>query len=302
MELYRKSNRIYEELFKKNPKQAYGDAVVQRLDHMLQDHDIQIEMNKQFKGYYERDGLIPKFSLEVMVLSKPFFPAIDIQNLNLPTNLQLALQTFKDFYKEIQPCQTIEFAPQLGSVTVEVQFMSRRCNITMHPSQALILLQFADGAMKSLRELEEIIELRMEEVEINTVSLMQNLPILVKAAEGTEQIGAQPEYGIGYDEQLKLNKYLRPDKIDFRVGKPIKDIIGEHSAQFARKELIDQFIVILMRTQRTMKYQDILNLAVNNITQFRPSKYDVKQRIEDLISRQFLKRKVEDRKTIEFIP
>ncbi|KAA6387711.1 MAG: putative CULlin protein 1 [Streblomastix strix] len=296
------TNDKVEKEFIRKLNQEYGDAFVMKLDHMLQDHDHQIELNRQFKDYQERIGLNPKLCLEVLVLSKPLYPSVDVFNVNLPENIQHSLQSFKDFYKEIQPCQTIEFAPQLGSVTVEVQFMSKMCSITMEPIQALILLQFADGAMKSMRELAEITELGMEEVEINTVSLMLNTPIIVRAPEGAEQVGQQHEFGIGYDEQLKLNKYLKPDRTDFRIINPYKYTIREQSPQYARKTHISLIIYGLMRTQKTMKYKDLLNPATNNLTWFRTSKYEVKVQIEDLIARQFLKRKEDDRDTIEYIP
>ncbi|KAA6399356.1 MAG: putative cullin [Streblomastix strix] len=189
-----------------------------KLDYMLQDNIRRNKIHQQFIDYQERTGQIPEFDLEAHVVPRSFFPGIKISNINLPENLQQALQSFQQFYRRIKPYRQIEFVPQFGTVEVQVQVWQQTYTITMKPIQAIILLQFADGAVKSLRELEQTLQIGIEEVKRNILPMMtQTPPILTSATEGADREGNQRQDDI----YLKLNKKFQSRSQNFRLKQTV---------------------------------------------------------------------------------
>ncbi|KAA6398309.1 MAG: hypothetical protein EZS28_006166, partial [Streblomastix strix] len=284
------TNEVVEKAFIAKLKQAFGETYTQKLDRILQDRDLQIEMQTQFKEFSQDKGLIPEIDLQAQVLQKYRYSGLKSKSLNIPENIQQALQSFEQFYKDYQPERQIKWLPQLGSVEVQVQFSSKLCNITMQPTQAVVLLQFADGAQKSVKDLGQILKMKKEEVQLNVESLMQNIPILIRAAEGIEQEEQQQDDDeeqeenseLGDDEQLKLNKELRFGVAKFRLHKPGQISHPQFAIRISREEQMDMCIVTIMKNLKRMNYKDLINLVIDRITLFRPSSYDVKERVEVL--------------------
>lgn len=69
-----------------------------------------------------------------------------------------------------------------------------------------------------------------------------------------------------------------------------------------RKFVIDAKIVQIMKTKKEYKHVNLIADVIQMITMFRTQPPDVKQRIEDLIQRQYLERKAEDRTTYVYLP
>ncbi|KAA6398814.1 MAG: putative CULlin protein 1 [Streblomastix strix] len=302
-------NEVVEKAFIAKLKFAFRNTYTKKLDRILQDHDLQIEMQTQFKEFQQKNGLIPQIDLQTQVLQKYHYSRLKSKVLNIPENIQQALQSFEQFYGGYSPEREIQWLPYLGSVEVQVQFSSKLCNITMQPTQAVVLLQFADGAQKSVKDLEQILQMEKEEVKLNVESLMQNIPILIRAAEGIEeeqkeiqQKEEKENSELGDDERLKLNKELKLRVTNFRVHKPEKHSYRQFTTRIFREEQMDIHIVSIIKQRKRMNYQDLINLVIDRITLFRPSSYDVKKRVEVLMTKDFLKRNDGDNTIIEYNP
>lgn len=69
-----------------------------------------------------------------------------------------------------------------------------------------------------------------------------------------------------------------------------------------RKFIIDAKIIQIMKTKKEYKHNNLVQETILMITMFKAQPADVKQRIEDLLQRQYLERKAEDRATYVYLP
>ncbi|KAA6354851.1 MAG: hypothetical protein EZS28_049622, partial [Streblomastix strix] len=132
-------------------------------------------------------------------------------------------------------------------------------------------------------------------------SLMGKMPLLVKVNSGSEEDGNE----LKDDDELMLNKQHQPKKFNIRM--PRVGLSEESGTKVTtqiieeRKQSIDIALVQLMKAKRTMKYNDLVNSAISQISNFHPSGYDVRQRVEDLMTRDFMKRNDKDRGSLDYV-
>ncbi|KAA6394952.1 MAG: putative cullin 1 [Streblomastix strix] len=282
-----------EKVFIDKLKIRFGDSYTYKLDAMFKDLLPQVKLQQLEDD--QQQGLNLGFDLQAQILTKASWSILKRENVNLPDNLQQALQSFQHLYKKIKPEREIEWFPKLGSMVVEVQFAQKKCNITMESTQALVLLNFANGAQLSVNDLSTLLKIDKDEIMMNVISLMSRPPLLIRVYEGSQ---GQTSIRLKDDDQLKLNKELKPKKKNFRAQRltdqsQLKTLWLQQLVLDERKTKIDGTIVYLTR--------ELVNNAIAQITNFIPSSFEVKQRIEDLIEREFLKRAEQNPNIIQCI-
>ncbi|KAA6374854.1 MAG: hypothetical protein EZS28_029618, partial [Streblomastix strix] len=190
----------------------------------------------------------------------------------------------------------LEWIHSQGTVVISVQFAKNTCDITLKVTQALVLLSFANGAQMSAKDVALILGMDIYEVQRNALSLMKKPPILVKVTEG------EGNEELKEDELLKFNKQFTPKKNRFKAAQlPVYPQAVLNMLKLEREQAIEGNAVQLMKTKRTMKYNELVNSVISQITNFHPSSYDVRQRVEDLMTKAYLKRNDKDRSSVDYV-
>ncbi|KAA6383773.1 MAG: putative Cul4b protein [Streblomastix strix] len=285
-------------------KQSFGDVFAIRLYNMFSDiNDIalQTDIQNQFKEYIIDQNIDLGLELQVQILTKAHWQRLQTMTMNLPDNLQNALQSFERFYRDQQSNRRLEWIHSQGSMLVQVFFEKKKCNITMQVIQALISIKFANGATQTIGGIATQLGIENTEARRHIDSLMGKIPLLVKVNSGSEEDGNE----LKDDDELMLNKQHQPKKINIRM--PRVGLSEESGTKVTtqiieeRKQSIDIALVHTLRICRTMKYNDLVNSVISQITNFHPSGYDVRQRVEDLMTRDFMKRNDKDSDSLDFI-
>jgi hypothetical protein len=77
---------------------------------------------------------------------------------------------------------------------------------------------------------------------------------------------------------------------------------GPDEIDIERRNIIDAVVVRIMKARKTEKHNQLLEDVMRQITLFMPQPQMIKQRIESLIEREYLKRDDADRSKYIYLP
>lgn len=77
---------------------------------------------------------------------------------------------------------------------------------------------------------------------------------------------------------------------------------GDKEIRLERQNIIDAVIVRIMKARKTEKHNQLLEDVMRQISNFLPQPQMIKQRIESLIEREYLKRDDNDRAKYIYLP
>jgi len=81
-----------------------------------------------------------------------------------------------------------------------------------------------------------------------------------------------------------------------------KEKTDDNEIRIERQNIIDAVIVRIMKARKTEKHNQLLEDVMRQITIFMPQPQMIKQRIESLIEREYLKRDEADRGKYIYLP
>ncbi|KAA6384818.1 MAG: putative CULlin protein 1 [Streblomastix strix] len=284
--------RAAEEAFIFELKETFGVVFTFKLKAMFEDHEKQTEAQIKIDKYLINQSKTLGYKLQVQILTKSNWPKFQNIKINLPDYLRQGLSEFEQFYKETSKIdnveRSLEWIHSQGSMKVQVQFSENKCNFIMQVIQALVLLFFANGATQTIGGIASQLGIEKTEARRNIDSLMGKIPLLVKVNSGSEEDGNE----LKDDDELMLNKQLHPKKKSFKIpGIPLlnEEVTGKQNQLLIkdRKVQIDS--------------QQLVNSTIVQITSFHPSSNNVRQQIESLISRGYLKRNDANMQLIDYV-
>jgi cullin 3 len=86
------------------------------------------------------------------------------------------------------------------------------------------------------------------------------------------------------------------------AGKSEKDVADDKEIRMERQNIIDAVIVRIMKARKTEKHNQLMEDVIKQISIFLPQPQMIKQRIESLIEREYLKRDEADRAKYIYLP
>lgn len=273
-----------------------------------------------------------KCRAEFNILTKSNWPTeekVDIKNL-LPENLKSDLEGFEKWYIKNHEGRKLAWQGNLGTVIVTMKYGEVVHDIEIGPYQALVLMLFEDLNVNQLtfKEINQKLG-QHEEESMTTDSNAQNkvvpgIPIEDLKNAVSSIIFAKPEQRvlqrkadqkdkgttIDDDTVVQFNKGFKSKKMKFKIGYSetgLKvDKKGHKEMQKAIQEdrsfRIDAIIVRVMKTKKELTHNELM-IAVKEEVKgaFELQIPVVKKRIENLISRDFLKRTDGDGEGYEYL-
>lgn len=315
-----------------------GAVFTSKLEGMIKDKTISEDLQKEFQNHLDsKEKNIPQSSevaeskeivpekkkilpceFSTKILTTGFWPSFKIDTaLILPEELQRCVDEFKVFYDSKTQSRSLKWVHSLGTATILARYENGNKDLSTSTYQACLLLQFnKKQAIKdeneSSEENEEIISLTTEqimknlnlnadEVKRNLLSLCvsKNAKILNKTGS-LKVCGKDDKFSVNFEFKSLTKKIKIPNLIMVITEKERNDV-GE-STQEERKHAIEAAIVRIMKARKEMKHQDlVLEVSKQLMHHFNPDPKQIKQRIEDLIARDYLERDEQSSDTYRYL-
>jgi cullin 3 len=278
-----------------------GYHFTSKLEGMFTDHRLSLELTSDFKKVSQEEGMSCP-DLGISVLTSTFWPftASEIQCALPPELKQLTLK-FEQFYLSRHSGRVLTWIKSLGSGDVKVRFDSGTKELNMSTFCMIVLLNcFRENRNESLSFEQIKVMTCISDNELKRALLSLSLGkhrILIKSSKGKD-ITASDEFQFNKSFTSQLSKI----KILTISGSATQSVQDEERDATMRKVTedrkcqIEAAVVRVMKARKTLNHNNLVSEVIQQLSsRFSPSPLMVKQRIENLIDRDYLDRDNEQR-------
>jgi len=295
-------NEDLEKGFLERLQREMGKSFTHKMEGMLLDRDSTRAFAEKFAQDSSSAGLGVEF--EVRVLTAVNWPAYKSDNLQPPLSLKRCVEAFTRFYKKSHQTRRLTWINMLGSATLNLLFPKGTKDVTATLHQASVLVLVDEAGQLSVRTLAEALGLELKGLKPHIASMyLSKFQLLQLTNEaGEKQATAKT---IGDDDYFAMNPEFKHSTRKFRLPAPLAKADGDVNAppiDDRRKIQIDAAVVRIMKSRKTLSYAELQDMTINMLSKyFIAQPKMVKARVEDLVTREYLKRHDDDPKMFDYL-
>lgn len=298
-------------------KQQFGNTFTAKMEGMFTDHATASETQEQFRQHLADNNIKLGLELDVQILTQSHWPPFDTKQIQLPAEMAYAVQQFNEYYKIYKKDRNLLWVHSYGSLVLGVRFAKKTCDVTMNTQQAIVLAQFNEGPA-TVRNLATAVGFDVDVLKNIVASMMQKkMPVLLirddtasSSSSSSEDEEAKAKGGMQQlqdTDTLEFNSAMVTAKKKFKL--PAPNVITDKTINTIREEVdgerkyqLDAALVRIMKAKRVMQHLDLVTEVISQLTFFKPTGTEIKQRIEDLILREYIERDSKNRNTLKYLP
>ncbi|XP_054724401.1 cullin-1-like [Uloborus diversus] len=267
-------------------REACGFEYTAKLQRMFQDVCVSRDLNEQFrKGSSTLD-----LDFSISVISSSSWPFQQSITFSLPQELEQSVQQFTNFYCAHYSGRKLHWLHGMSRGELSARCFDKPYTFQASTFQMAVLLQFNTCDRLSVSQLEE-------STGIKTEILMQILQALVKL----KLLKVPDIKSVNQFSQVSLCLGYRNKKLKVSINVPIKSEIKseqetvQRHVEEDRKLLIQAAIVRIAKTRKVVKHHLLLTEVLSQLShRFKPKVSIIKQCIDILIEKEYLKREDKD--------
>ncbi|KAJ2812557.1 hypothetical protein H4S07_001314 [Coemansia furcata] len=263
-----------------------GPGFTKRLEGMLRDMDFTSDLDGKFTGLdqaQEANGI----GFHTSILTQAFWPTYEPMPLAVPRNVELAQEEFVQFYSEKHNGRKLFWQPNLGTCLLKVEFDEGPKELSLTLVQGTVMLLFSERDVLSYEQIQE--NTGLEDVEL--MRTLQSLAcgkcrVLAKEPKGRDVAGT---------DVFTFNSAFKSSQTRIKIGqimlkeaeKESKEV--EEHVQLDRMYQVDAAIVRIMKGRKQADHTTLMTELLSRL-KFNSTSAEVKERIETLIERDYIKR------------
>jgi len=150
-------------------KVRFGEASLHAPEVMLRDLADSKRINStvhyvsnSYSPLKNVQDLVPIDGLSVTIVSQLYWPQLQIEEFNLPRQVQAMLRTYGQKYHAIKAPRALQWKPSLGSVSLTLTIGDKDLEFTVSPMHATLLLHFQERAEWNEEALSQVIGIDTE--------------------------------------------------------------------------------------------------------------------------------------------
>lgn len=202
--------------------------------------------------------------------------------------MQRGIENFREFYAKRTQHRKLQFIHSLGTCTVAARFPpdNRRYDLVMNTYQALILELFNADSELTVEAIAG--KLKLEEgfvKKLLATMILSKFKVLTKK-DGDEKV-------IESSDVISVNDGFSVPTRKVKIPPPVAGTEETHNkakVEEDRSFSIEAAIVRVMKMKKVLQHPQLVAEVVEHLTLFKPNPKAIKQRIENLIEREFLER------------
>ena len=276
-----------------------GHNIVNRISNMFQDIHISKTMLEEFRR--GRDGGAPGgVALQVQVLRNGCWPDQNVEPCTIPAELVPCKTRFEEYYAGKHHGRNLTWLLGFGQCELTTTFAQKRYTLIVNPYQASILLLFNRMPVLTIGQIHETTKLTDKTIKAHLINFFNPKNRLLGKQSKGKNLEDTDEFSINLEfacSTLRVN--VIPKKVKKEEG---QEKVDDKAVEQERKNVVDCVIVRIAKSRRTIKHQELLTEVMRQVTHFKPQPTLIKEQVESLIQREYLKRDENDRTLYIYIP
>eukprot|EP01129_Flabellula_baltica_P016889 TRINITY_DN9194_c0_g1_i1.p1 TRINITY_DN9194_c0_g1~~TRINITY_DN9194_c0_g1_i1.p1 ORF type:complete len:738 (+),score=157.28 TRINITY_DN9194_c0_g1_i1:25-2238(+) len=297
--LYKSSKSESLEAFMISKLQPLSSAdYYSKVSRMLQDIDSSRILESEFKEHGS-DKYDYKFSVEILTFV--YWPIKEPKhNFLLPPELLPCLSSFENFFTEKYPLKKLMWVWEFSKAEIRsVNAFKEKYFIQGTMFQASIMLAFNQQDILSWDDLSNITDLPPKILQ-NVLTFLVKSKILHVSPKNSTKIGTKNKFKINAGYQQKKKK-LNLSLVEERRPDAEADFDTKRSTLQNRNLYIQAALIRVIKKNNEMAYNDLISQTVEVLKdQFKPSIPVIKKNIDDLIAKDYMKRKTGDMEVLQY--
>jgi cullin 1 len=279
-------------------KMKCGAQFTSKLEGMINDLSIAADLQKEFRehcdGLQDGKAALGNIDFNVTVLTTGFWPSYQVQDANLCTEMQKAIQVFHNFYNGRTQHRRLQWIHSLGQATIAAKLNGRRHDLIVNSYQALILLLFQKSESHDLGFIQNTLglDLSMTKKLCATLSISK-FKVLAKSGDAKT---------IEDDANFSPNDGFQCPHRKIKIPPPVsEETHNKERVEEDRSIAIEAAIVRIMKMRKQLNHQQLVTEVLTQLAFFKPNPKLIKQRIEHLIEREYLERDPNQASTYRYL-
>jgi len=270
-------------------KYRCGAQFTSKLEGMLTDMNVSKDTQNNFSTWMKNNEIGLGMECSVTVLTTGFWPTYKVDEVALPNELVKCVDKFTQFYESRTSHRKLKWIHTLGTCVVVGRFDAKPIDLVISTYQACILMLFNQQNEYTTADIASATKLPMEELKkyLQTLALSK-YTVLLKTPKSKEMADTDV-YAFNNkftDRQRKIKMSLLVTKVSADEKLSTKQTVDED-----RKHAVEASIVRVMKARKTMPHQQlVMEVSGQLMKLFKPDPKVIKNRIESLISREYLER------------
>lgn len=275
-------------------KSEIGSSFTSKLEGMFRDINLSKEVSKNFNH--------KNFGINVLTRTFwPIQPQTNQQDVILSPKLEEMKTSFSDYYLKLHHGRNLSWAYNFGSVDIRIQFEKKIHELNMSLYCGLIVLLFEEHDELTFTEIEILTKIPQQDLvrSLQSVAVAPRTRILKKTPMSKEiKPGDTFTFNFAFTAPMTKVKVLTvASKVetDSERSKTVEKVEED------RKFELDAAIVRIMKSRKTLVYNELVIETVKQIHRFKPSPQFIKKRIDALLEREYLQRDENDRQVYHYV-
>ena len=305
------SSEYAEQQFISQLKLRCGAQFTSKLEGMIKDigrsRDHQQSFNRYLSKYKKNsdnsNNYKPfQYEFNCKVLTSGFWPNFNnnsTNNIMLPRSMKKVIDYFQSYFKSLHQRRLLTWIHDLGTVEIIGHFKQKSVILQVSTLQACILL-----ILNQIKNIKIIDMTRMLGVDGNIIK-KQLKPLCSKKFQ---ILNKTPSKGYDIKHILSMNEDWNPPNKRYRIPNGVHKVTPQERKENEQKVFGDRRLMIEASIVRIMKIRKIYkqSLLISDVTQqlihrFKVDPKQVKDRINDLIEREYLKCDENDKHKYHYI-
>ncbi|XP_047331162.1 cullin-3A-like [Impatiens glandulifera] len=246
--------------------------------------------------------------IAIKVLTTGYWPIQPIPECNLPSEVCYLTNRFKIYYLGIHSGRRLSWQTNMGNAYLRAIFgKTRTTKYRLYVSiyQMCVLMLFNDATRLSYKEIEQATKIPSTDLNKCLISLAHT------GNGGRNVLRKKPKTKvIGEDDMFKVNDMFRSKCYKVMLGgrgnsKQVSEAESQKNQErleVDRKPQIEAAIVRIMKTRRVLTHNNVIAEVTSYLQPYFLVRLpEIKNRIESLIDREFLKRDDKDRSLYHYL-
>ncbi|KAJ6245965.1 cullin-3a-related [Anaeramoeba flamelloides] len=289
-------------------KRECGTQFTSKMEGMFRDMGLSNDVTNNFKEHLEDlkgndkslEETLSKIEINIKVLAQGHWPTFPSQSCILNTDLQSLTNLFENFYLGMHTGRRIIWQYNIGNSELQFNMKKKRYQLIVSTHQMMILTSFNHAKQNSIHQLHQSTNIPFFELRRALHALSSGrTKILIKDGEPNET-SDKDNFSINLQFKSKLRRVKVPTVLRTEAEPERKKT--RQRVEEDRKLLIDAAVVRVMKARKTLYHNDLIVEVTKQLTSiFHPKINMIKQRIENLIEREYLARFEEDRRKYKYL-
>ncbi|PRD26335.1 UNVERIFIED_CONTAM: Cullin-4A [Trichonephila clavipes] len=279
-------------------KQECGAAFTSKLEGMFKDMEISKELMTAFKQHLMHVRAPVTMDMTVSVLTMGYWPTYQPCEVQMPQNMLICQDVFKDFYLKKHSGRKLLWQPSLGHCVLKANFPSGNKELQVSLFQGLVLLMFNKRETYIFEEIKQTTGIEDGELKRTLQSLACGKARVLQKVPRGKDVEEKDKFVFNSDFKNKLYR-IKINQIQMKETQEEHSITQERVFQ-DRQYQIDAAIVRIMKTRKTSSHNLLITELYDQL-KFPVKPSELKKRVESLIDRDYLQRDLDNTNQYHYV-